>query len=133
MAKKKKLGIWMCQSVMHLMEYNIEEPIDMDTIPCMDTITTNTSLPIIEFSEVQKAEIFRKQEEFKKIAAKIIAYDQIVLFGPMDVKKEFQIYLETNHALVLPEIEVKQTEIMTEAQQIAFVKHHFLHHNSLNN
>jgi hypothetical protein len=132
MKNKRKLGIWMCHSQIHLMEYNNETPIDMDNIPCIDKDGTNSSEPVIEFSEAQKAEIFRKQQEYKNLAVKILDYDEIILFGPIDAKKEFETYLETNVKFQLPSIEIKQTENMTEAQQLAFVQYHFLHHNRTN-
>jgi hypothetical protein len=132
METKRKLGIWMCNSQMHLMEYNNEKSIDLQNIPCIDSNEVNTASPIIEFSEVQKAEIFKKQEDFKKLAQNIAAYDEIILFGPVDAKQEFRTYLETNPMDKKPLIEIKQTENMTEAQQLAFVQYHFLHHNRTN-
>jgi hypothetical protein len=132
MQEKKKLGIWMSQSLVHLMEYTNEEPIDMDKIPCLNSNHLNTTVPVIEFSSAQKEEIFRKQQEYKKLAEKISAYDEIVLFGPVDAKQEFKTYLETNMLDKMPNIEIKQTEIMTEAQQTAYVHHHFYHHNNTN-
>jgi hypothetical protein len=132
MEPKKKLGIWMCQSNVQLIEYSNEVPVDMENIPCLDEQSVNTSTPIIEFSEVQKEEIFKKQEDFKKLADRLSTYDELVIFGPMDAKKEFQTYLETNKIENLPSVEIKQTELMTAAQQVAYVQYHFLHHNRTN-
>jgi hypothetical protein len=132
MENKKKIGIWMCQSNVQLIEYNNAEPVDMEHIPCLDKKSNNTYEPIIEFSEAQKEEIFRKQIDFKKLADRIGTYDELVIFGPIDAKKEFQTYLETNKFENLPTIEIKQTELMTAAQQVAYVQYHFLHHNRTN-
>lgn len=132
MIKKKKLGIWMCQGNFHLIEYNNNEPVDKSNLPKINNDEINSSEPILKFSEVQKAEIFRKQEIFKKLTDSIINYDEIILFGPIDAKKELLNYIETNLSAPLPVIEIKQTELMTEEEQTAFVRNHFLHHNETN-
>jgi hypothetical protein len=132
MTNKRKLGIWMCQSRIHMIEYNNETPVDLDKIPCLDNTELNTSLPIESFSAVQKAEIFKKQQVYKKMATQIAKYDEVILFGPLDTKLEFQKYLQTNADKNTPSIEIKQTENMTEAEQVAFVQFHFLHHNRTN-
>lgn len=132
MTNKRKLGIWMCQSRIHMIEYNNETPVDLDKIPCLDNTELNTSQPIDSFSTVQKAEIFKKQQAYQKMAAQIAKYDEVILFGPLDTKLEFQTYLQTNADKNTPNVEIKQTENMTEAEQVAFVQFHFLHHNRTN-
>lgn len=125
MDKKRRLGIWMCQSRIHLMEYNNEEPIDMTQLPIDESQEMNTAIPEISYNAIRAEENNRKLEEYKKLAEQISKYDEIVLFGPVDAKKEFQNYLETSPIASMPQLTVQQTENLTEAQQVAYVHNHF--------
>lgn len=125
MNSARYLGIWMDYSIAHLMELT------------NDTIVTNT---IESRSKLQKEEQNLSKDEslmhnkeknqrsayFKRLSDIIKDYGEVVLFGPTDAKKELLNLLKDNHRFDKMKIEVKTTDIMTENQQLAFVKEYFI-------
>ena len=129
MKTEKKLGIWMDHSSAHVMEY------------ATDTVDTKTIES--KFTHFEKEESFQKNEHlmhnkeqheqsayYKDLGNIIKNYDEVLLFGPTDAKKELHNLLSADHHFANVKIEVKQAERMSENQQHAFVKDFFLHHGS---
>ena len=67
-------------------------------------------------------------EFYKKISQEIFKYDDIIVFGPTDAKLELFNILDTNPLFDRIKIDVKQTDKMTENQELAFVKEYFKSH-----
>lgn len=62
---------------------------------------------------------------FKKITEVISQYDEIVLFGQTEAKKELLNLLRTNRDFEFKKVEAIDTDKMTENQQKAFVREYF--------
>ncbi len=65
---------------------------------------------------------------YKKLGERIKNYQEVVLFGPTDAKKELHNLLKADHHFANTKIEVKQANKMTEKEQLTFVHDHFSKH-----
>lgn len=120
MGEVKKLGIWMCHSNVHLVEYTNEIP---DPLLLKEVAENH----LIETSEATRQnEAFHIQtESFKKLGTAIENYSEVLLFGPIDVKLEFLKFLKADTRFDQIKIDVQQTNEMSEDQQQVFVSKHF--------
>jgi len=64
-------------------------------------------------------------EYYKKLGEVIRNYDEILIFGPTDAKKELFNHLKEDPLFADKKISVKQTDRMTDNQQHAYVRQHF--------
>lgn len=125
MTVAKKLGIWMNHSSAHLME------LTSDSI--------NTTIIESKFTQQVKGDVFSKGEShmhnkeqreqseyYKQLGEAIKNYQSVILFGPTDAKTELLNVLKEDHHFDKIKIEIKQADKMTENQEHAFVKDHFL-------
>ena len=123
----KHLGIWMDHSEAHLIAQ------DGDSIG----ITVIKS----DFSHQDKQETLHRSENtmhhkeqhlqaefYKKISQVILKYDDIIVFGPTNAKQELFNILDEDALFDKIKIDVKQTDKMTENQEIVFVKEYFKSH-----
>lgn len=62
---------------------------------------------------------------YKKLGDVIKNYDEVILFGPTDAKSELLNVLREDHLFSKIKLEIRQTDKMTENQQLAFVREHF--------
>ena len=62
---------------------------------------------------------------YKSIAAAILPYDEIFLFGPTTAKDEFQNFLIQDSHFRDKIIRVESTDYITSNQQTALIKNHF--------
>ena len=69
-------------------------------------------------------------EFYKKISQEILKYDDVIVFGPTNAKSELSNILEENALFDKIKIDVKQTDKMTENQELAFVRDYFKPHGS---
>jgi hypothetical protein len=123
MTTEKKLGIWMDHANAHLMEY---------ADPIVTRIVTSDSTHEEKEFTLQKGESFmqRKNQQqeaayYKAIAATIMDYDEVMLFGPTDAKTELLNILKTDLSFSKIKIEIRQADKMTENQEHAFVRDYF--------
>ncbi|MDZ4663401.1 MAG: hypothetical protein SGJ15_00855 [Bacteroidota bacterium] len=125
METKKQIGIWMDHSVAHILE------------PKDNTIVTSNIES--EFTYEQRQHSLGKNENlmhnkeqhmqskyYKTIADAVKGHHEILLFGPTTAKEELSNLLKANHHFSNVKIDVKHADKMTENQQHAFVKKHFL-------
>ncbi len=127
MTTSKNLGIWMDHSSAHLMEFTT------------DPIEANISLSRItheekEFSLDKGENLMHNKEKhqqtafYNKLIDVIKNYEGVILFGPTDAKVTLFHILKGDHRFANIKIEVKPADKMTENQQHAFVREHFLGH-----
>lgn len=123
----KKLGIWLDHQQAHMMEYT---PIQSDT-----EMSSITNLHLNDEAGVNQNEnVVHKKEQrdqagfYKKLADKIVVFDEVILFGPTDAKLELLNILKEDHHFDKIKIETLQADKMSENQQMAFVKAHFSAH-----
>ena len=123
MEKKRRLGVWVGHSDAHLMEFKTDI-IELNTIESTFTYQDK----IEEENERKKhAKEKRKHTKFyKDLSETIKYYDEVVIFGSSDSKKELADILASDDTFSKVKIEVKETEHLTEEQQHKFVKEHFL-------
>jgi stalled ribosome rescue protein Dom34 len=62
---------------------------------------------------------------YKKIAAKILKYDHVLLFGPTNAKAELDNYLDKDLRYKDIIIDIEAADKMSENKKHAFVKAHF--------
>jgi stalled ribosome rescue protein Dom34 len=121
MKGNKNLGIWMDHSAAHLINLNGEE----------QTINSKFDFDMQE-EAISKSEnlMHNKRQQmlasfYKKIAAEVLKYDHVLLFGPTNARVELYNYLDSDSHFNDIQIEVKATDKMTNNQKTAFVKKYF--------
>lgn len=125
--KTKQIGIWMDHASAHLMELTSGD---------METKTIESAFTHLEKEVVlhkgEKVMHHKEQHEqlayYKEIAAVIKNYEEVLLFGPTNAKTELLNMLKADHHFDKIDIEVKNTDKMTENQEHAFVKEYFFKH-----
>lgn len=125
MTNKKYLGIWMDHSVAHFIEYsNDSTPIENEDL-ILSQEDKNTVASDSE-STIQHKENQKQGEFYKKLADVIKDYDEVLLFGPTDAKVELHNILKEDHHFDDIKMDIKSSDHLTQNQEIAFVKAHFM-------
>ena len=125
MKNLKQLGIFMDHTHAHLMEYH------KDAIECKTLDKHNISHGDHHSSHHAEVRLHTKEKTeqniyYKKLADVIQNYDAVLLFGPTEAKVELLHHLRADHHFSNIKIEVKNTDKLTENQQHAVVKEHFM-------
>ena len=124
MTKTKKLGIWMDHSNAHLIEYS-KNAIKVNGV--VSKLSHEGKDGDLERSE--KHVHFREQSDqaayYKELGAVIKKYDEVIIFGPTDAKKELFKILQKDNGFKGINIAIQQTDKMTDNQEHAFVKTFF--------
>ena len=76
-------------------------------------------------SEMHNKEQHKQTTFYKNLAAVIINYNEVLLFGPTDAKVELFNFLKENHKYDNIKIEVKNTDKMSDVDQHQFVRDYF--------
>jgi stalled ribosome rescue protein Dom34 len=124
MKKNKCLAIWMDHSNAFLMELT------------NDTIVTNTIISESldhkeEYSSDKHEKLIHKKEQhqqlsyYKKLSDSIRNYQEVLLFGPTDAKKELLNLLKSDHLFEKTKIDIENSDKMTESQMYTFVREFF--------
>lgn len=123
MEKKKRLGIWISDLDAHLMDFKTDI-IELNTIE--STFTQQDKFEE-EDDRKRQAKEKRKHNKFhKELSETIKYYDEVVIFGPSESKKNLVDILSSDEKFAHIKIAVKDIENLTESQQYNFVKEHFL-------
>ena len=114
----------MDHSSAHLMEYSVE---GKESTTIESSFTHDVKVKSLRKSEhtMHNKEQHLQNEFYKKLGEIIRNYDEIILFGPTDAKKELFNHLKADHLFAEKKINVKQTDKMTDNQQHAYVRQHF--------
>lgn len=124
MKKNKCLAIWMDHSNAFLMEFA------NDTI-ISNSIVSESLNPEVEYSSDKHEKLIHKKEQhqqlnyYKKLSDSIRNYQEILLFGPTDAKKELLNLLKADHLFEKTIIEIRNTDKLTESQMHNFVREYF--------
>jgi len=124
MTMAKCLGVWMDHSSAHLMEFSAN-PIITKTIDSKFTHLEKEQSLFKSEILMHNKEQHQQSDYYKKLGETIINYEEVILFGPTDAKVELLNILRANHLFAKIKIDIKQTDKMSENQQLAFVKEHF--------
>ena len=132
MTKPKKLGIWMDHANAHLMEFT-SDPMVTTTLSSDFTHQDKENSLGRSENQMHNREQHLHLEYYKKLGEIIRNYTDVILFGPTDAKTELHNLLKENHLFSQVNIEVKNTDKMTENQQHAFVRDYFSKHRFFHN
>jgi hypothetical protein len=123
----KKIGIWMDHQNAHLTEFTTD-PIETKTIQSKFTHEAKEKSLHQGENHMHAKEQHQQAEYYNALGKAIRNYEEVILFGPTDAKKELFNLLTADHLYSKIKIEVKQADKMNEDQQHAFVKAHFSRH-----
>ena len=124
MKTTKHLGIWMDHSIAHVIELN-NETILRNTIESQSEPKENVENVIKDESHMLNKEQRQLSAYYKKLSDVIKNFEDVVLFGHTDAKKELFNFMKESHQFEKIKIELKPADKMTENQQHAFVKAYF--------
>jgi stalled ribosome rescue protein Dom34 len=118
----KRLGIWMDHENAHVIEFSSDQ-----TKTVSSDFNHEDRAHSLNRSEIQmhNKEQHQHAAYYGRLGDIILNYQEIILFGPTDAKKELLNFLRANHLFEKIKIDVAQTDKMTENQQHTFVKNHF--------
>lgn len=128
--KTKNLGIWMDHSSANLIDLIVKK----NNRSIVSLFTTDTKEEALKRSEnlMHNKENQMHEAYYEKIAAQILSYDHIVLFGPTHAKTELHNYLNKDLHFKDIQIDIAPADKMTDNQKNAFVKNHFEQQSILN-
>jgi hypothetical protein len=124
MKTRKLLGIWMDHSIAHLMEFK-NNTIVPETIEAESFIREDEGINWKDESLIQNKEQNDLSKYFNRLIDKIKDYDEVLLFGPTDAKRELFNSIDSIHNLDMIKITLKTVDKMTDNQQKAFVREFF--------
>ncbi len=120
----KQLGIWMDHSNAFILE------LTDDTIET-NRVVSELSDPEAEFNFYKGEKLIHKKEQhlqlsyYRKLGEIIKKYQEVVLFGPTDAKKELLNLIKTDHLFNEIKIEAINSGKMAESQMQTFVREYF--------
>lgn len=123
MSTTKKVGVWMDNASAHIMDVAG----DMAATIIESDFTHEEKMETLQKGEtmMQNKEQQMQAKYYGNIAEKIKAYDDILLFGPTNAKVELHNMLKEDAQFKNKNIEVKQSDKMTDNQEKAFVRDYF--------
>lgn len=125
MDERKQIGIWMDHAVAHVIV-----PANRNSF--QNTLNSEFTQQVKEDSIGKSEHVMHNKEQhqqakfYKQISEVLGNYNEVLLFGPSTAKDELHNLLKANHQFAKTRIEVLQADKMTEPQQLAFVRKHFL-------
>lgn len=120
-----KLGIFMDHTTALFINFPIDEATNHTLFSSFTKTAEHDSLEKSEQLTHNK-EQHQQNEFYQKIGDKIRQYDEVMLFGPTNAKTELLNVLKKNHLFASIDIQVEQTDKLTENQKLAFVKNYFI-------
>jgi hypothetical protein len=120
----KKIGIWMDHSNAYIIEFSSEVK-ETKTISSDFTFQDKEETLQRSESEMHNKEQQKHTTYYKKLAAIIKNFDEVLLFGPTDAKVELFNSLKENHSFDKIKIEVKNTDKMSDNELHSFVRDYF--------
>ncbi len=123
MKTAKKIGIWMDHSNAHLIKLSSDD--DDETITSDFTFQNKEETLQRSESEMHNKENQKLALFYKKLAAVIKNFDEVLLFGPTNAKTELFNFLKENHSFDNIKIDVKTADKMNTDKQHKFVHDYF--------
>lgn len=124
MANANYLGIWMDHASAHLMDCASDSII---TNVITSKFTHQAKEAILSKGEIHmhNKEQHQQADYYKQLAEIIKKYKDVIVFGPTNAKVELYNILKADHHFDEININIKQTDKMTEPEEQAFVKKYF--------
>ena len=125
MKKQKTLGIWMDHSTANLIDLGSKK----DNHSIVSDFTFDTQEEALSRSENLMHNKRQQMHEayYNKIAAFILKFEHVLLFGPTNAKTELYNYVNADLRFKHIKIETKAADKMTENKKVAFVRNYFEH------
>ncbi len=122
METNNNLGIWMDHSTANLIDINSNNSHSINS-----EFTFNTKEEALSRSE---SLMHNKRQQmhkayYKEIADVILKYNNVLLFGPTNAKKELHNYLNKDLHFKDINIDIESADKMTYNEKDAFVENHF--------
>jgi acetyl-CoA carboxylase beta subunit len=124
MTKNKKIGIWMDHSNAYLMEYDNNKIMTTNILSEMNHKENEERWDGHE-KHIHSKEQSQQTSYYKKIGEKILSYQEVVIFGPTDARKELKNLIDKDHKFEGIKIEVLHSDKMTESQMHDFIRDYF--------
>ena len=124
MSSAKFLGIWMDHANANIMEFDTK-PTQIKTISSKFNHHEKVKGLKQNENKMHQQEQHQQAEYYNSLGEVIKNYQKVVLFGPTSAKQELANILKADHLFENIEVEVKQSDKMTENQQHAFVNEYF--------
>jgi hypothetical protein len=120
----KQIAVWMDHSKAQLMEYKNDTIIDNSIL---SDFTHEDKIDIMGKGEkhMHNKEQHEQSEYYKKLSGIIKNYNEVLLFGPTEAKKELLNIIKADPLLKNIKIEIKHSDKMTDNQIHAFVREYF--------
>lgn len=124
MKTKKQIGIWMDHSKAYLIDMSNDTIVTTLIESEVETQQSEESI-LKDESHMLNKEQAKMATYYKKLGEAIEHFDDVILFGPTDAKKELLNLLKDDNQFEKIKIEVKTTDKMNENQCTTFVKEYF--------
>ncbi len=124
MLNAKQLGICVDDDGLHIMRHTPGAVQKIVLLPFINTDEADTGFKKSE-SFVYDVELQQQTNYFSQLKAAITHNDNLLFFGPTNLKVELYNRLREDNGFAKTDIEVKQTDTMTGTQQQAFVMDYF--------
>jgi hypothetical protein len=123
METKNNIGVWMDHSIAIL----IKENTDIDGYSILSKFDFQTKEEALNKSEklMHNKEMHMQDAFYKKIALALKDYDNVLLFGPTDAKKELFNILKKDAHYADVNIEIESPDKLTINERNAFVRNHY--------
>ena len=122
-----RLGIWMDHTSANIMEFTADP---IATKALFKQLTHEDKEEALSKSEglMHHKEQHSQKAYYKKLGDIIINYEEVLLFGPTDAKKELLNLLREDHRFDKVDIQLQNADKISEHQQHAFVREYFSKH-----
>lgn len=124
MKTEKKLGIWMDNSIAHIITFTNKWK-ELKTIESNFTHQDKVDSLAKSESLMHNKEQQLQAEYYKKLEDIILIYNHVLLFGASNAKTELFNKIQKDHRFANIKIEVKEADKMNEMEQISFVSNYF--------
>ncbi|HCB62129.1 MAG TPA: hypothetical protein DHV29_02590 [Bacteroidales bacterium] len=124
MKASTKMGIWLDHTIAYLFDIS-DSNAETLTIKADNKHHEIKETQGLDESNTQNKEQDQLSDYFKRLTDIIQKFDEVLLFGPTNAKTELFNQLNKNNRIAKTNVEVKQSERMTENQMMAFVRTHF--------
>lgn len=123
MQTKNELGIWMDHSKAYLIDLNSKQ--NHHSIHSKFTASTKEEALGRSENLMHNKEQQMHEKYYKKIAAEILKYEHVLLFGPTNAKAELHNYLDKDLHFKDVIIDIEKADKMTDNEKYTFVSNHF--------
>lgn len=126
MKTTNRVGIWMDHANAHVMEFTTQ----ITTKHIAATLSHKEKEATLEKSEnlMHHKENHATAAYYHALSHEILAFNEVLLFGPTEAKTELANLLKADHRFDKIKVTVQPSDRMTENQEHAWVRNFFSHH-----